>query len=158
MLLSLRHILHDDLSAILSNLNSTVQHKHILYRSNILKPKWENGSLHIMRLWMPMLNITLKSNTCNHLAYSKSPCLHFKPLNHTHIFFLANGPKWKCWVFIGVKDPITFKELSNPHRSYLFLICELNHSLYTLVNINFPYTHFYQTTIWNYAKDMLCVI
>lgn len=41
-------------------------------------------------------------------------------------------------VLIAIKDSITFKELPNMHRRYLFLICELNHSLYTLVNIHAP--------------------
>lgn len=51
---------------------------------------------------------------------------------------MANGPKKTCGVLIAVKDSVTFNHICtirDPQRRYLILICELNQTTFTLVNL-----------------------
>lgn len=70
-----------------------------------------------------------------HFASTKLP--HFRFQHFPHLF-MANAPKKKCGVLIAIKDSIAFKhiqEIVDPQGRYVILICERNHTKYTLVNL-----------------------
>lgn len=74
------------------------------------------------------------------LAKGKCPRLHFPHFPH---LYLANAHKKACGVFIAIHDSISFRHIhtiEDPLGRCIVLICKLNGTLFTLVNLYAPNT------------------
>lgn len=75
-----------------------------------------------------------------HLASTKYPIIKLKGYDQ---LFLASGPKKKNGVLTAIKDGLQFhlrQTYADPQGRYLILICDIEQSTYTLVNIYGPNT------------------
>lgn len=75
-----------------------------------------------------------------HFAANKCPRLNFQHFSH---LYLANGLKNACGVFIAIKNSVAFRHICiipDPQGQYIILICELNQTVFTLVNLYAPNT------------------